>query len=1127
MRSAADEIGRVSSRLRSQFNVDPGLEDAIRMYGVGTAADLAAVQDAVGARIRALQAAWDELRQLLSTLAGLSALARFTPEGWPERRAELNAAFTADAMTGLARWTDEWCLAAAELRTEPLERLTAEPFGYPPGSQVLPWRFGTAQRALAKRNWRLVRPVLRAAADGLRIADRDVPTPEVRAALWLLLARIAVQLGEDPSAYLEAAQGLGASAADAALVRAWSARLTGNYAEAAACLASARAEGSSVGIIAELVRQARESTVEVTLSAAKDRLAGLGSIVDISGQLDRLIEPAPPELWLAVAERAAAEQDHDLAATAFDNAERGVGSQFALGAVIHERRAEQLAASHGDQAATADAWLTAGDDRWSAGQPDIAQQHYRAAQALRPDDLRAAMGQLCAEAAEWSAKPISESAPHLTDLLGKLESLQAAHGVEPAMSWSLLNAASIRTQLAAAGDDSVADHTWGALLAIGRALVFDPRAASTWNQLAEALGTFSIYQTAVFAARRAFSLEPAQQQRYELIRASINLGDLDAGRDLLSEGVDRDLPWIKAADGFIQCRIGSKEKATELLRDAARQDPSMLWARELLMRAYLLTGETEVARREARQLRAYLGDRRDLDSLISLAECALISGDFAEAERLGLRLVERESRSTEKGDGLRVLGQAKLLSGQADGVDDVGQAAAQARVPRVLDDWERLELPLMHILAADHGIELPDLTPVAEASVRRRATLAAWADPLAELADTPSGTADQVVTNQARTMLSVLLREASADPAGTQAALDAGAPMAAGVPEWLRLAERVRRAFVADCLSRGDLDQAMAAEQGRLADPVHSKSDGRLAEIAEMLSVAGRHDDAKCAVDAARERVGSTPELTRTDGDLLWRRGLRAEAAKAWETAQAAGADRVAARLAARTADTDRSAAAGLLHDAIARSYIDTATDLHALLTEPTDIAAVIAALGDAGSDADTEPGARAAIRVLQALPGQLQLPENGLEVHLPPSWFAGAKDPVNDFPLLARYIPEARLRLPWTLPGIQARDDVSLEPDGYRILILGEFAEQGNVPPQNDYVIADAVPLLSAAAQARVTQQRVLDTVAVQHPDEPATGLDVLLLMPATELVGLRIEAVATVFSTALQQFWSHKSGT
>src|ERR1700684_1471696 len=96
---------RVAARLHDEFHVDAGLDEAISRHGDRSGADLPAAQTAVGTRIRALQAASSELRQLLSTLADLGTLAQFTPEGLQELCGQLSAAFTGDASAGLAAWT--------------------------------------------------------------------------------------------------------------------------------------------------------------------------------------------------------------------------------------------------------------------------------------------------------------------------------------------------------------------------------------------------------------------------------------------------------------------------------------------------------------------------------------------------------------------------------------------------------------------------------------------------------------------------------------------------------------------------------------------------------------------------------------------------------------------------------------------------------------------------------------------------------------------------------------------------------------------------------------------------------------------------------------------------------------
>lgn len=1116
MRSAADEMRRVAARLRDQLHVDAGLDDA---------ADIAEAETAVGTRIRELQAATAELRQLLNTLADLDAMSRFTEEGWPARRAWLSAQFEADPVAGLSAWLGEYCVAAAELRTGALARLADEAFGFPADYEVLVWRLRDAQRALAAANWRLAKPVLRALACGLHIGNADVPAPEIRAALRILLARIALALDEDPSEDLAAAEALAASTADIALIRAWAARRAGQPGEAGAYFADARAGDSSAAVIAELVRQRRETDGDAALAAARDWLSGVSSIVDILSQVERLIEPAPPELWLAVAERAADEHDLELAKTALDRAQSEAGDQQALLADICERRARTLAAADGDAAEVAKAWASAGDYRWSAGDAAKAVQHYRAALDIEPDNLDAALSEVGAQAWLRSA----ESDPPrdvLAALLGKVAELQAGR-LDAATSWSLRINAQICGRLALMGEESSGDYRWEALLAIARGLIFEPEMARNWTDLAEMLGNATLLVAAVAAARRGFALSEATAQREELIRAVINVGDLDAGRELLAAHEDRSGPWIRAVDGFLRWHGGGGATAIELLRDATRDEPALTWARRLLMRAYLFSGEPDLAKREARQLRAYMGGKRDSEGLNTLAQCALISGDLTKAEQLSARLAADEN-PTIASNGWSLLGVVKLLTGRPEGVEDYIRAVSVAHVPDQLDDWARLDEPMLRALAAERGVPMPDVSAITDAVARRLEQIRGRMDPLAELRDAPAE--DSPAAPQARALVGVLLSEATLDAAATLAALDAARPVAAQVPEWPRLADRVRRSFVADCRRRGDLDEAISSEQARLAEPAPGDRESRLAEIAELYSKAGRHEDADRALGAARDLAADDPQLARLHGDLLWRRGQRAEAGMAWETAAKLGASGTDVRLGICAASTDRAAAASRLHEAVTRSFGDTATGLHALLTEPADIEAVAEALREPESEPVPGLGAMALLNVLGTLPGELRLPEK-LELCVPGSWFAGYQGREMQAPLLARYLPVARLRTPW-LPGVKVHGDGNLEPDGYQVRVLGVIVEQDKAAAGADWVTPNVVPLLSAATQARADhvepgQQTLVavrraegaDPGAPGAPSVPGAGagLDALLLLSSAEILVLRVETAATAFRPLL----------
>ncbi len=1123
MQSASEQMRRVAQRLRGTFNIDAGLDEIIAQETAVTADGLAAAQAAVSDRVRELEAAWNELRQLLGTLSDYGAVVRFTPEGWPERSAQLDAAFAKDGIGGLADWVEDWCQAAAGLRIDALERLLAAPFPFPPEGQWLVEQLQTARYALAKGEWRLALPVLRAAAEGLRIGDREVPGPDVRASLLLLQARIGVLLGNDVSADLDKARSLGASVGDAAVVRAWAARRAGNQAEAAAYLADSRTS-SSVPVIAEAVRQARESSADAALSTARSRVSALADVSDIISQLDRLVDSISPELWLAVAERAAADEDTKLAFVALDRAEDGAQGQFSFLALAKERRAELLARTDADSLTVAAERVRVGDCLWSADQLDSAEVQYRKAQQLNPDDVQTALSLASVRAAKW-ATPTSESAPLLADALTSLDAM-LERGADESTAWALITSAALRMRLAMAGGRSSADHLWQSLLKHGRALAIFDRIPGYWTYLSDAFSNFGLYHAAVFAAVHAHTLEPKPDSLAELIRAHANAGDLTVARELLPEMPDRELAWVRAIDGFIEWRQGSRSEAIETLRSAVRDDPGLSWAQVMLICAYVLTGRIPLARREARQLRASIGDRRGPEAQSDLAFSVLLSGDLDEAERIGAELTEWESHAVPRGSGLRVTGMAKLLAGRPDGLQDLIQSTALVRRLPVLDDWKLIDLPVLRELADEQGVLLPNLAPVLDEVERRRVTLKRWADPLVELAEAPAGSANVATVDQARALLDVLLREADGQLAAARGAVESAPAVVSAVPEWSALADRVRRKYVNDCVARGELTEAAAAERERLVAGLRNGSApggsaGELPHIAQLLSEAGHQEEAQLVIGTAREHADPAPaELSRTEGDVLWRRGLRTEAAACWEAARAADGPRLQARLAMSVAGTDKPAATALLHDAISSSYAEVITDLRSLLHDPADISSVVAALAEAGSDDDAAPGVQLAMLVLRALPDTAKLPDQGITVLLPSSWFTGMQDPLKEHPLINQYIPEARLRLQGALPGVHVKSDDSLEPDGFRVLVLDLLCDQGKVPRNCDYAPEAAVPLLSVAARDRVTGDVDYGLVVLRQATEPSTGADTLLIVPPAQVVARHIEIAARTYKTALGQF-------
>jgi Tfp pilus assembly protein PilF len=1030
-------------------------------------------------------------------------------------------ALDADTTAGLAAWIEEWAQAAAGAREGFPD---SAGLTIPLGSLLVVDRLATAQRALDQRAWHLARPVLRAVAAGLRVADHQAPAPTVRAGLHLLLARIALALGEDPSDELAAAQTMGAGPAGLAVVQAWAARQHNQPGEAADHLAHARASatadpaGPSVlaEILTESVAQAR------SISTARDELAALaalGQIPDLPAELLRLVQPVPAELWLAIAERAAAPPDAQAVEAALDRAERAAGSDEQLRASIREQRAELLAASQADPAARADALVAAGEPLLDAGLRDAAARHFQDALALWPGDTRAALDLVIARMpASFPDQPDAESVRVVTEAIASTQTIHAEHDVDAeSLLWSLSNLVFWQLYLAQA---EIPGSGWRAMRAAGRALAIRADQAHGWVSLSEAAGNLGFYQCAAFAARHARTLDPGSQPDDEVLQALIstaaNVGDLDTMRTALPADAAQGQPWFQAVSGYILWRSGHGPEAIALLRAAVTADPAQVWARVELLQYLLLAGHGDLARSEAAQLTAQLDGRQDRAATQALAWSALVSGDFAAAERLGSELTRFENDSCDDGQGLQLTGMAKLLAGR-DGLDDLAASAARSRTAQSLDNWHQFARPILEELAREHGTELPDLARQDEVVAGCRPALAARSDPVTELAEASPGTADPEDLAQVLALLGVLLREAEPDLSAARAALQTGAATGHAVPEWPELASRVRQAYVADCLTRGELDAAASAEEERLTAAAPPGAVGRLPEIALLMDAAGRHDDAQQVLGTAKRLAGDLPELTRATGDVLWRGGERAGAAQAWEAARVAGDSRSDVRLAVYAAvKPDVPAAAAGFRAAILRSCTDAVADLRALPLEPADMAAAVAALEEVARDPDTAPGAWLAIAVL-ARPDYVELPAPRLKVLYSSSFLAGIPDAESGGPLVSQYLPEARLRLPWPLPGVNLTLITDFEPGTYRILVLGTVFEQGTIEGTS-YVPADAIPLLSSALRARVTDTRLMDLILLREGEPAVSGTDSLLLVSAAEVLARRVQAVATRFRTSVE---------
>lgn len=146
--------------------------------------------------------------------------------------------------------------------------------------------------------------------------------------------------------------------------------------------------------------------------------------------------------------------------------------------------------------------------------------------------------------------------------------------------------------------------------------------------------------------------------------------------------------------------------------------------------------------------------------------------------------------------------------------------------------------------------------------------------------------------------------------------------------------------------------------------------------------------------------------------------------------------------------------------------------------------------------------------------------PERPLALELPPSWFEGHADPVNDHPLFLRYLPELRLQTGGQVPGVQVYAAEALEPDGYRMHVSGTVVDEGRVHPGWRYCPAETVEFLPAAlgAVAEEDPDTGLHRIPTSVVPDPSGVTDFMTMSPV-EVVIRRLGSVAPAKLSLLTQ--------
>jgi hypothetical protein len=766
MSAAADLVRQADERLGKHLGIAAILKDVTEAAEAASDPGEAAraARRLLPDRMHALSDAVTELERLTKALKHLQKFLPYTAEGWPRERDRLLAVMSSDPLDGVAAWLQYWWRAAGYWHLDALGWLAQE-VPLPDGARMLAERGMTAAAGLRAGNLHLAAPMLSPAAARIRVGGSEIPSSEsVRQAVRLLLARLALKSGDLTAAQtiLESAQDLERRAAVLAL-QAQLSRLAGDTAQARSQLASAQdADPGDLDVVAELIRQAGEGThPEVVLEVARVGVDALTSLLDLDSALGRLLEP-PPELWIAIADRASREGNAELARRALDAAE-SLASSLELLAVIAERRADVAEGP----AARLSSLLLAGDRRLNSGNLELARVDYQQAFTESGDGNGAVArvhGQAAARYADCVAaltvlQPLHLIRETASDALRQLLAAQQVDDLAVAESWGYMVEVRLRLNLARSAEPGRVDQLWRAFIAAARAVALVPVETQRWDVLADAareLYCFGVAETATAQAQRlAGEADPTSQ-----LNTLIDSGRYEEALQLLGTATDS---WSECVRGHVLLRQGKAAEAERLLR-AVTIDPLWTFAQNTFMSALLLTGHAEEAAEKAQALAAEITDRTDEQDIVELAaELALITGDFGLAHHYASQMLETEQATgLSRGLGAIGLGQVLLLKGDRDaGLTLLADGLGRVRRLSSLDYWTQVDGPQLEAIGRRHGIDLDGLDTLDPIVAERRRQLAERPDPLTELADASAAAADQPTAAAAVALGTVVLHIAS------------------------------------------------------------------------------------------------------------------------------------------------------------------------------------------------------------------------------------------------------------------------------------------------------------------------------------------------------------------------------
>lgn len=751
--SLSDTLDRVESHLRDDHHVDVGLSALRAAIDTGRLDHDALVhlEEELAHRRDATEAAREHLERLLGSAKEYDTILRFTSEGWAWRRSQLVQELEHDRQAGLASWLNDWYCAAAGMRMDALERLNE--LELPAGAALLCERARIAYSALRERNWYVAEPFLRAGADGLRIDGREVPDEATRRELTVMLARLAVLAAppDEMAVYLDRLD----SSASGAMYEALRARAARRLDESTAddhARAAREASPTDLDAAIESLPDIRAAgTLTSALDMAGAAVDGIPSLLDIDAALSRLLVEIPAEIWLAVAQRAAREENEDLVRDALDAADDAVdGEDYSLRATIAEERIAALAKAPLEE--RVDALLAAGNMRLWANEAQLGRDHYEHALALQPANGTAMLGVVSCLHSLSAREPASVRLTLLERALDILARV-ADDSAEADRAWRLDLEASVHTALADSSRSQSDAHRWEAFLAVARYAAGAPDNAYGWSRLVDTATELDLFNAALAFGQRAAELD-GDTADDALAQALCNAGRFD---ECLSALADKAGAWRDAVRAYTLAATGHAKEALSTLEETDI-DPAWKWAREVQILLRILSEDRAAAASEASELlRSVEGPLEEAADRPSAILSLVVVGRIDDALRLG-----GEEDADERGSDFNT-GAAFVLAGAADeGLRRLRTAASRAN-SRDAAYWQNLQLPAFKRLAQDLHADPSALKTVRQWLTERLRTLEAIEDPLDELSKAPPGTVDPELFETARDAATALVEYARGD----------------------------------------------------------------------------------------------------------------------------------------------------------------------------------------------------------------------------------------------------------------------------------------------------------------------------------------------------------------------------